>query len=172
MSREKIVSLAVLEERLRSEPGAREGLVLTNGLFDLLHVGHVRYLESARAEGSALLVAVNSDDSARRLKGPGRPVTPLEERLEMLAALACVDWVTWFEEDNVERVLRSLRPAVHAKGTDYTEASVPERAVALELGIRTAIVGDPKGHASSDVIRRIRATSAEATGDAHEPRRR
>ena len=90
----------------------------------------------------------------------------------MLAALACVDWVTWFEEDTVERILRTVRPAVHAKGTDYTEDSVPERAVALELGIRTAIVGDPKGHASSDVIRRIRATSGEASGDVHEPRRR
>lgn len=172
MSREKIVSPDALEERLRSEPRAREGLVLANGLFDLLHVGHVRYLEGARAQGSALLVAVNSDDSARRLKGSGRPVVALDERLEMLAALACVDWVTWFEEDNVERILRSVRPAVHAKGTDYTEDSVPERAVARELGIRTAIVGDPKGHASSDVIRRIRATSAEASGDVHEPRRR
>jgi rfaE bifunctional protein nucleotidyltransferase chain/domain len=158
LSREKIVSPDTLEERLRSEPRAREGLVLANGLFDLLHVGHVRYLEGARSQGNALLVAVNSNDSARRLKGPGRPVVPLEERLEMLAALACVDWVTWFEEDTVERILRTVRPAVHAKGTDYTEDSVPERAVARELGIRTAIVGDPKGHASSDVIRRIRAT--------------
>jgi rfaE bifunctional protein nucleotidyltransferase chain/domain len=172
LSGEKIVPPAALEERLRSEPRARDGLVLANGLFDLLHVGHVRYLEDARAQGNALLVAVNSDDSARRLKGPGRPIVPLDERLEMLAALACVDWVTWFEEDNVERILRSVRPAVHAKGTDYTEDSVPERAIALKLGIRTAIVGDPKGHASSDVIRRIRATSAEASGGVHEPRRR
>ncbi|MGH7681985.1 MAG: adenylyltransferase/cytidyltransferase family protein [Candidatus Eiseniibacteriota bacterium] len=162
MSRGKILRPSDLEERFRSEPKTRDGLVLANGLFDLLHVGHVRYLEGARAEGRALLVAVNSDESARRLKGPGRPVVPLEERLEMLAALECVDWVTWFEEDNVERLLRSLRPAVHAKGTDYTEATVPERGVAQELGIRTAIVGDPKGHASSDVIRRIRSTPAEA----------
>ena len=157
MSREKIVRASVLEERLRSDPGAREGLVLANGLFDLLHVGHVRYLEGARAAGRRLLVAVNSDESARRLKGAGRPVYPLQERLEVLAAFACVDWVTWFEEDNVEGLLRSLRPAIHAKGTDYTEETVPERALARELGIRTVIVGDPKGHASSDVIRRIRS---------------
>jgi len=158
VSRDKVLRPEALVDRLRAEPKAREGLVLANGLFDLLHVGHVRYLTGARAEGKALLVAVNSDESARRLKGPGRPVVPLDERLEMLAALECVDWVTWFEEDNVEPLLRSVRPAVHAKGTDYTEATVPERAVARELGIRTAIVGDPKGHASSDVIRRIRAT--------------
>jgi rfaE bifunctional protein nucleotidyltransferase chain/domain len=166
VSREKIVSASVLEERLRSDPGAREGLVLANGLFDLLHVGHVRYLEGARAAGRRLLVAVNSDESARRLKGPGRPVHPLQERLEVLAALACVDWVTWFEDDNVEGLLRSLRPAIHAKGTDYTEETVPERAVARELGIRTVIVGDPKGHASSDVIRRIRSAFS-GSGELH-----
>lgn len=172
MSREKIADLAALLERLRSEPKEREGLVLANGLFDLLHVGHVRYLEGAKAAGRRLVVAVNSDASARRLKGAGRPIVPLAERLEILAALQCVDWVTWFEDDNVEGLLRSLRPAVHAKGTDYTEETVPERAVARELGIRTVIVGDPKGHASSDVIRRIQETAGSGSGGSHGPRGR
>ena len=156
MSREKIQSLETLEARFRSNPAEREGLVLTNGLFDLLHVGHIRCLQGARAAGNSLIVALNSDASARRLKGLGRPLVPLEERLEVVAALECVSWATWFEEPNVEAVLRRLRPAVHAKGTDYTEGSVPERAVARELGVRTVIVGDPKRHASSDLVAKIR----------------
>jgi len=160
----KIVDLDMLEARVRANPSEREGLVLANGLFDILHVGHVRYLEAARAAGQSLLVAVNSDASARRLKGPGRPFVPLEERLEILAALSCVSWVTWFDEPNVESILRRIRPAVHAKGTDYTEDSVPERAVARELGIRTWIAGDPKRHASSELIERIRSRGeGEAT---------
>jgi D-glycero-beta-D-manno-heptose 1-phosphate adenylyltransferase len=162
----KIVEAAALEARLKTNPAAREGLVLANGLFDVLHVGHVRYLEGARAAGETLLVAVNSDASARRLKGPGRPVIPLDERLELVAALGCVDWVTWFEEETVETLLRLLRPAVHAKGTDYTVDSVPERAVARELKIRTVIVGDPKRHASSEIIRAIQAAAAQEAREA------
>jgi D-glycero-beta-D-manno-heptose 1-phosphate adenylyltransferase len=157
MSVEKIIDLEALETRLRSNPAEREGLVLANGLFDLLHVGHVRYLEAARDAGRALVVALNSDASARRLKGAGRPFVPLAERLEIVAALGCVSWVTWFEDPNVEDILRRLRPAVHAKGTDYTVESVPERAVARELGIRTVIAGDPKRHASSEMIGRIQS---------------
>ena len=172
MSRRKIADAAALAARFQAEPAAREGLVLANGLFDVLHVGHIRYLEGARAAGSRLLVAVNSDASARRLKGAGRPVMPLEERLEMVAAIGCVDWVTWFEEETVEALLRSLRPAIHAKGTDYTEESVPERAVARELGIRTVIVGDPKRHASSDLIRAIQSAAPPAPREAHGPRAR
>ena len=168
----KIVEAAALEAQLGQSPAAREGLVLANGIFDVLHVGHVRYLTGARAAGRSLLVAINSDASARRLKGPGRPVIPLEERLELVAALGCVDWVTWFEEDTVEPLLRLLRPAVHAKGTDYTEESVPERGVAKELGIRTVIVGDPKSHASSEILRRIRSTAPEREREAHGPRSR
>ena len=141
---------------MKASPEERAGVVLANGIFDLLHVGHVRYLEAARAAGESLVVALNSDDSARRLKGEGRPLIPLPERLELVAALACVDWVTWFDEDNVEEVLRRVRPGAHAKGSDYTVESVPERAAALALGIRTIIAGDPKRHASSDLIRRIR----------------
>ena len=152
----KVIDLASLEARLARAPGERAGLVLANGIFDLLHVGHVRYLESARSAGCRLVVALNSDESARRLKGEGRPLIPLPERLEIVASLACVDWATWFEEDSVEEVLRRLRPSAHAKGSDYTVESVPERAAAKALGIRTIIAGDPKRHASSDLIRRIR----------------
>jgi len=168
----KIVDAATLEARFEKYPAARKGLVLANGIFDVLHVGHVRYLEGARAAGRSLVVAVNSDASARRLKGPGRPVIPLEERLELVAALGSVDWVTWFEDDTVEPLLRQLRPAVHAKGTDYTEDSVPERAVARELGIRTVIVGDPKRHASSDIIRAIQSTTPQGPREAHGSRPR
>ncbi len=157
----KVIDLASLEARLTQAPEERAGLVLANGIFDLLHVGHVRYLESARAAGRRLVVALNSDASARRLKGEGRPLIPLAERLEIVAALACVDWATWFEEDSVEAVLRRLRPAAHAKGSDYTVETVPERAAAQALGIRTLIAGDPKQHASSDLIRRIREGRAD-----------
>lgn len=156
MSGGKIHTVAEIAERLQREPERRQGLVLANGVFELLHVGHVRYLEGAKSAGRTLLVAVNADDSARAQKGAGRPLVSLAERMEVVAALGCVDWVTWFDEPNVEELLRRLRPEVHAKGTDYTIDGVPERPVALALGIRTVIVGDPKRHASSDLIRRIR----------------
>ena len=150
------MAVAALEARLARAPGERQGLVLANGIFDLFHVGHVRYLEGARSEGTSLLVALNSDASARRLKGEGRPLLPLAERMEIVAALQCVDWVTSFEEDSVEALLGRILPEAHAKGTDYTVESVPERAAAASLGIRTVIVGDPKRHATSDLIERIR----------------
>ena len=159
----KIVTLPFLESRLAELPGEREGLVLANGIFDLLHVGHVRYLAGAREAGLALVVALNSDASARRLKGNGRPLIPLPERMEIVAALECVDWVTSFEEDTVEQVLRRILPGVHAKGTDYTVESVPERAAAQSLGIRTVIVGDPKRHATRDLIQRIGKSNASGT---------
>jgi len=162
---EKIVTAAALESRLRDAPAERKGLVLANGIFDLFHVGHVRYLEGAKRAGTTLLVALNSDESARRLKGEGRPLLPLEERMELVASLQCVDWVTSFEEDSVESLLRSLLPDSHAKGTDYTVESVPERAVAASLGIRTVIVGDPKRHATSHLIQRIqRRDTPQAEG--------
>jgi len=151
----KIVTAAALVEHVDRTHGGREGLVLANGIFDLFHVGHVRYLEGARGAGRCLVVALNSDASSRRLKGEGRPLVPLAERMELVAALQCVDWVTSFEEDSVESLLRALRPDAHAKGTDYTVESVPERATAMMLGIRTVIVGDPKRHATSDLIQRI-----------------
>jgi rfaE bifunctional protein nucleotidyltransferase chain/domain len=152
----RILPLDELVRLLDREPDRRRGLVLANGIFELLHVGHVRYLESARQAGRSLVVALNSDSSAGALKGPDRPFVPLSERMEMVAALACVDWVTWFEEATVDGVLRRVRPEMHAKGTDYAAETVPERETARALGIRTIIVGDPKGHATSDLIERIR----------------
>jgi len=130
-------------------------IVLANGVFDLLHVGHVRYLEAARALGDVLVVAVNSDASVRRLKGEGRPIMSAAERAELIGALRPVDAVVVFEEDSVERLVGALRPDVQAKGTDYTEATVPERAAVLAAGGRVAIAGDPKHHSTNDLIRVI-----------------
>ncbi len=131
-------------------------LVLANGAFDLLHVGHARYLWAAKQLGDVLFVAVNSDSSVRVLKGPGRPIVPEGERAELLAHLSCVDYVVVFPEPTVAELLRELRPHLHAKGTDYREATVPEREVIKEWGGATVICGDPKEHATTDLIRRIR----------------
>ena len=135
----------------------REGkrLVLANGCFDLLHVGHVRYLEGARRLGDVLLVGINSDRSVARLKGPGRPIMTVEERAELVGSLAAVDGVVIFDEDTADALVRALRPTVHAKGTDYTMESVPEGAAVRETGGRVAIAGDPKQHATRDLIRLI-----------------
>lgn len=138
-----------LAARLRAE-GQR--LVLANGCFDLLHVGHVRYLTAARALGDVLFVGLNSDLAVRRLKGPGRPVMPLEERAELLEALRVVDHVVVFDDDTADDLIRRLRPHVHAKGTDYTAEAVPERESAREVGAVIAITGDPKGHSTRDLI--------------------
>ena len=135
----------------------RRTVALANGLFDLLHVGHLRYLEGAAQEADLLVVAVNSDSSARELRGPSRPIVPDRERAEVVSGLACVDYVTIFEETTVEPLLKALRPDVHCKGTDYTSDDVPEAALARELGIRIAIVGDPKDHNTTDLIRQIRS---------------
>ncbi|MCK4546885.1 MAG: adenylyltransferase/cytidyltransferase family protein [Candidatus Eisenbacteria sp.] len=152
----KILSRDQLASRLEALRADGKRVVLANGCFDVLHVGHVRYLEGARALGDVLVVAVNSDGSARRIKGPGRPLMPAEERAEILAAFAFVDFVVVFEETTVEGCLRALEPDVHAKGTDYTVETVPERDVMIELGGETAIVGDPKDHSSRDLIRHMR----------------
>lgn len=128
---------------------------MANGLFDLLHVGHLRYLSGASEEADVLLVAINSDRSARTLKGPDRPVTPEHERAELVAGFACVDLVTVFDDLSVEPLLRDLVPNVHCKGTDYTTETVPEAPVARELGIRIAIVGDPKDHATREILARL-----------------
>jgi len=140
---------------LAAGAGARM-LVLANGCFDPLHVGHVRYLEDARTHGDFLVVALNNDESTRRLKGNDRPIVPELERATLLAALRCVDAVLLFGTDNVEEILASLRPAVHAKGTDYTEATVPEADAARRLGIRTVITGDAKSHASREIVAKVR----------------
>ena len=147
-----------LDEAARVAEGwRRQGkrLVLANGCFDLLHVGHVRYLNEARALGDALLVGVNGDVSVGRLKGPGRPIITAAERAEIVGALASVDGVVIFEDDTAEALVAMLRPDVHAKGTDYTVESVPERTAVREAGGRVAIAGDPKSHATRDLIRLI-----------------
>ena len=127
-------------------------VVLANGCFDLLHVGHVRYLEDAASRGDLLVVAMNTDESVSRLKGTGRPVVTLADRVEVIGALACVDRVTSFDEDTLEETLRCLRPDVHAKGTDYTPENIPERGVDEELGIEIAICGDSKTRSSSGYL--------------------
>jgi len=143
------------ELRHRVEEWRRDGepITLANGCFDLLHVGHVRYLHAAKNLGGRLIVAINSDDSVRKLKGEGRPLMPAKERAETLAALADVDAVVIFPEPDVRALVREIRPNIHAKGTDYTSASVPEREVVLECGGRVEIVGDPKDHSVSEIIR-------------------
>ena len=148
----KILTRAQLLGRVREERSRGRKIVLANGCFDLLHVGHVRYLAGARAEGDVLVVGVNSDASVRRLKGPGRPVLDEHSRAELVASLATVDYVVVFEEDTVENLLLALRPDVHAKGTDYTAATVPERDVVLSYGGRIAIVGDPKAHSTTELF--------------------
>ena len=132
-------------------------IVLANGCFDVVHVGHIRYLLGARAEGDVLIVAVNGDEAVRQLKGEGRPVMPAAERAEIIAAIEGVAFVTVFDSLTVEPVLRSIRPDVHAKGTDYTTETVPERAIVAEYGGRVAIVGDPKDHSTTEVLARMKA---------------
>src|SRR5437868_5964221 len=148
----KIVQREQLAQLVKNWGARGEKVILTNGIFDLLHVGHVRYLRGAKELGGKVVVAVNSDSSARALKGEGRPHTPQQERAEVLAALHDVDAVVIFPERDVTAIIRELRPDFHAKGTDYTEDSVPEGALVRELGGRVAIVGDPKDHSSTEVI--------------------
>ena len=144
-------------EQLRRHAGmwraAGESIILANGCFDLLHVGHVRYLHAAKELGGRLVVAINSDDSVRALKGEDRPLMPAEERAEILAALSDVDAVVIFPERDVRALIREIHPDVQAKGTDYTAESVPEADTVRECGGRVAIVGDPKDHSASDIIR-------------------
>jgi len=149
----KIVDRATLRQRAEEWRRAGDRITLANGCFDLLHVGHVRYLHAAKQLGGRLVVAINSDDSVRALKGEGRPLMPAEERAEILAALADVDAVVIFPEPDVRALLREIRPDVQAKGTDYTAASVPEADTVREYGGRVAIVGDPKDHSASEIIR-------------------
>lgn len=154
--RDKILPLAAVRSRAAEERARGRRIVLANGCFDILHVGHVRYLAGARAEGDVLVVGVNSDAGVRRLKGEGRPLLPAPARAELVAALAVVDYVVIFDEPTVEALLTALRPDVHAKGTDYTPETVPEREVAARLGVRVAIVGDPKRHSTRELLARLR----------------
>jgi D-glycero-beta-D-manno-heptose 1-phosphate adenylyltransferase len=150
---EKTLGRLEIRERVEQWRRAGERIILANGNFDLLHVGHVRYLRGAKELGGKLVVAINSDESVRKLKGEGRPVMPAEERAEIVAALADVDAVVIFSELDVRALIREIRPDIQAKGTDYTEDSVPERDEVAEYGGRVAIVGDPKDHSTSEIIR-------------------
>jgi rfaE bifunctional protein nucleotidyltransferase chain/domain len=155
VTRDKVVSRQQLVERVRAQQTAGRSIALANGCFDILHVGHVRYLESASREADVLVVALNDDASVRRLKGDGRPILSAADRAELVAALRCVDYVVIFPESTVGPLLTELRPDVHCKGTDYTVESVPERDIVLGYGGRTAIVGDPKDHSTRELLARL-----------------
>ena len=155
MPQRKVLKREALRSALRTRRASGEKIALANGVFDLLHVGHVRHLEAARREADLLVVALNGDASARALKGEGHPLIPQEERAEIIATLGCVDYVTVFEERTVAPLIRVLLPDVHCKGTDYLPGTVPEREEVRRAGGRVAIVGDPKNHASGELIRRI-----------------
>ncbi len=148
-----------LADARRASPAPR--IVLANGCFDILHVGHLRYLDAARRLGDLLVVALNDDESVRANKGPGRPLVPLAERAELLLGLRCVDFATSFGEPTLERTLRVLRPDVHAQGTDYTRENVPEAAIDRELGIEVAICGDAKTHSTSELLRELSQRGGE-----------
>jgi len=156
----KLLSLESLEPVVAALKASGKTVVFANGCFDLLHVGHIRYLQGARQLGDALIVGLNSDESVRRLKGLQRPLMPENERAEILAALACVDYVVIFQEPTVEEVLRLLKPDIQCKGTDYTEETVPEREVVRSYGGRVAIAGDPKDHSTRDLIQDILSWSS------------
>jgi rfaE bifunctional protein nucleotidyltransferase chain/domain len=144
--------LAKLLEKLKAQ-GKR--IVFGNGCFDVLHVGHIRYLSGAKALGDVLVVAINSDDSVKKIKGPPHPLMPEAERMEIVAALSDVDYVTCFSEPSVDNLLLRLRPHVHAKGTDYTLETIPERQTVLSYGGELAIVGDPKNHSSTGLKKKV-----------------
>jgi rfaE bifunctional protein nucleotidyltransferase chain/domain len=147
-----ILDRVALVEFVNDARSRGETIILTNGCFDILHVGHVRYLAGAKELEGTVIVGINSDEQVRRLKGDGRPVQNQDERAEIVASIVHVDAVTIFEEPTVEELIRAIRPDIHAKGTDYAEASVPERDIVLSVGGRVAIVGDPKDHSSSSII--------------------
>jgi len=151
----EVVSQSQLIDAVARERVDGRTIVLANGCFDLLHVGHVRYLRAAAAEGDRLVVAINDDSSASALKGPGRPVIPASDRAELVAGLRDVDYVVVFSGPTVEPVIRLIRPDVHCKGTDYTVDTVPERAVVRAYGGRTAIVGDAKEHSTRALVARL-----------------
>jgi D-glycero-beta-D-manno-heptose 1-phosphate adenylyltransferase len=153
----EVLSREALLARVREARDAGRSIALANGVFDLLHVGHVRYLDAAAQEADVLVVAINDDDSVRALKGKNRPILAAEHRAELVAALRAVDFVVIFPELTVGPLLLALRPDVHCKGTDYTVDTVPERDVVQSYGGRVAIVGDPKDHSTRDLLARLRA---------------
>ncbi|HXW55279.1 MAG TPA: adenylyltransferase/cytidyltransferase family protein [Candidatus Cybelea sp.] len=155
-TREKILSREGLQDVLSEHRRQGRKIVLANGVFDLLHVGHVRYLQAAREEGDVLVVGINSDSSTRAQKGEGRPIMTERARAAVVAALAAVDYVVIFDELDVNELMREIHPDVHAKGTDYSVETVPERGLAQSLGVRIAICGDTKQHSTRDILTRIR----------------
>jgi D-glycero-beta-D-manno-heptose 1-phosphate adenylyltransferase len=155
----KVISREALRERVAGWRRDGQPIVLANGCFDLLHVGHIRYLRGAKALGGRLVVAMNSDDSVRQIKGTGRPLMPAEERAEIIAALADVDAVVIFEEPDVRALIREIRPDVQAKGTDYTRENVPERDEVLAYGGRVEIVGDPKDHSTTEFLSQLQSST-------------
>ena len=160
-----VLSETELVDAIAHERAAGRTIAFANGCFDLLHVGHVRYLAGAAAEGDRLIVAVNDDRSVERLKGAGRPILPASDRAELVAALRGVDYVVVFADENVERLLLLLKPDVHCKGTDYTPDTVPERETVIGYGGRVAIVGDPKDHSTRDLLARIKSGVAGDSRD-------
>jgi heptosyltransferase-1 len=157
----KLLPLSLLQEKAAAEKARGRTIVLANGCFDLIHVGHVRYLRDARSRGDVLVVALNSDESVRKLKGPGRPILSQEERAEILSSFSFVDHLVLFDEPTVENILLALKPDVHAKGSDYTPETVPERETTKKIGARTAITGGPKVRNTSDILGRIAASGRE-----------
>lgn len=151
-STDKILSLSNVAREAETARANGQQVVFANGCFDILHVGHVRYLQGAKDLGGILIVAINSDESVRKIKGDGRPLMPQNERAEIVAALACVDFVTIFSDPTVNNLLLTIKPDVQAKGTDYTVDTVPERETVKSYGGRVAIVGDPKDHSTTELI--------------------
>ena len=152
---EKVCSLDKLPNLVKKLKKDNKKIVFANGCFDVLHVGHIRYLEGAKSLGDILIVGINSDKSELQLKGTGRPVMPEEDRIEIVAALECVDYIVLFSELTVENLLGIIKPAIHAKGTDYTAETVPERDIVLSYGGQVAITGDRKDHSTTDIISKI-----------------
>ena len=151
----KICSLNKLPSLIEKLKGDNKKIVFANGCFDILHVGHIRYLEQAKSLGDILLVGINDDESESQLKGHGRPIMPEEDRIEIVAALECVNYIVLFSELTVENLLGIIKPAIHAKGTDYTTETVPERDIVLSYGGQVAITGDRKDHSTTDIISKI-----------------
>lgn len=159
MADKRILNRLELLDRVAAARKNGQRIVLANGCFDVLHVGHVRYLEAAKALGDLLIVGINSDEQAHRLKGADRPFVSQDQRAEIISAIEAADLVTIFSEPTVNELLLALKPDIHAKGTDYTEESVPERDVVRSYGGRVAIVGDPKDHSSSEIIEKLAVSS-------------
>jgi D-glycero-beta-D-manno-heptose 1-phosphate adenylyltransferase len=160
MGNSRVLSLSDAASRCATARENGERVALANGVFDLLHVGHVRYLEAARAMADRLIVAVNSDRSTRANRGPGRPIVPAAERAELLASLRAVDWVVIFDEPTVAAVIAALKPDLQVKGTDYTPETVPERAAVEAVGGKVVIAGDPKDHSATEILSRLKPSNS------------